>query len=153
MNLVTLKKMILNLYQAGGNVSFVECKDAQLVNEVEARLNLQFPESIKSFYKAYEYLQVSVHEFVWMRDMLDMVNRIHARYPNIPKNYLPILSDGLGGYYYVVCAEQEKPYPFNFGMVLHNPAGSQGIYELRNTDFLDFVASKVTAELDELRDS
>jgi hypothetical protein len=150
MDFPTLKKRITQLEQAGGTVSLVEAVDPSIVEDVERQLYLDFPESVKSFYNAYEYLQIGIHEFIWVRNLVDEVNRIHTRLPGNPINYLPMLSDGVGGHYYVICKQPDQSPPTDYGIVVYNPAGFPSIYEFCSADFLGFVNSYILAELDEL---
>lgn len=153
MNIATLKELVSSLQEASKLVCLVEAQDESLVDEVERELNLQFPESVKSFYRTYEYLQLGVKEFIWIKVMQNTIRRDRASQTHVPENYLPVLSDGMGGYYYVVCARQGEPPPPDFGKVIYNPAGEPGIYETAADDFLDFVAMNVRAKLDDVRRS
>jgi hypothetical protein len=134
----------------GGTVEVVECEDGSLVERIQDSLHLQFPQSIKSFYAIYEYLQVDIHEFTWIRSFEEVIGRLRSRHPEIPSNYLPVLDDGVGGHYYVVCSDGGRESPRDFGAVIYNPAGVLNVMEFTSSDFIDFVTSRVEDGLDDI---
>jgi len=148
MDLSALQDMLARLRQAGGMIEIVEAKNTSLIEQVTRALNLDFPQSLRAFYGVYEYLQVGSNEFVWLGDMLETVQRIRSRYPRIPTHYLPVLSDDMGGYYYVICRERAQPAAEAYASVIYNPAGFPGLYEISYPDFLDLVAAMIQEEWD-----
>ena len=149
MNLEALHELVARARAAGVDVSIVEGKGDAPVRELEDQLGVRCPESLKRFYAAYEYLQVGTHEFVWLKDMTVTVGGLRARHPDLPKHYLPVLADGFGGWYYVVCVEQNQAPFHGFGTVVYNPAGTAGVFETVSPDVLHFVSDKVVAAIDE----
>lgn len=149
MDIQRLQQLLQDLEQTGGTVCKVICEDPSMVEQMENLFGLGLPESVKSFYEMYEYLQVGTYEFVWIKVFPDLIKRIREQ-GNVPHNYLPILPDGMGGYYYVACAEKNKPRPEEFGFVVHHFGGAQDVFEFCNSDFLGFVASRVEKELREV---
>lgn len=148
--MIHLKEVIRRYEQSGGTLETVDCNDVSLVDQVEESLQLQFPEGVKAFYRVYEYIAVGIYEFIWFRNLPILLPRIHSRYLEIPKNYLPVLDDEVGGYYYVVCAEKGEPKPSDFGTVIYNPGGAHEVMEFCSFNFLDFVISKIEEQLEAL---
>jgi len=127
----------------------VLCKDdAFQPDNLEKTLGMELPASVRAFYSHYEYLQVGPYEFVWARNLPDLVERLRNQL-EIPKSYLPILSDGMGGYYNVVCSEVNASRPGNFGSVVHRPTGTAKIVEINCGEFFEFVLSRITIANDE----
>src|SRR5689334_6898078 len=113
-----VQEAISQLKQQGVTVQEVLCTDTSQTKSLEKTLSIEFAPPIREFYSHYEYLQVGPYEFEWTRNLPNLVERLR-RQPDIPWNYLPILSDGMGGYYYAVCAEANTFRPANFGKVVH----------------------------------
>jgi hypothetical protein len=152
MELGALQELISRARASGLDVNVVEGKGDAAVGELEEQLRLRFPGALRSFYGTYEYLQVGTQEFVWLKDMTTTLEEVHARHPDLPRHYLPVLADGFGGHYYVVCVERGQAQSLRFGAVVYNPAGAAGVFETVSPDVLDFVASKVNAEIEEARE-
>jgi hypothetical protein len=148
--LAMLREMIFHLEQAGGTVTVVEGKGDAVVEETERALDLEFPPLVRQFYRSFEYLQIGATEFVWIRDMQETVRRNRKRYPWVPHHYLPVLDDGVGGYFYVICQLSGETPDETVGTVVQNPAGINGLFEFVSPNFLDFVVDKVKQELEEL---
>jgi hypothetical protein len=148
-DLSELQVAIRLLGQAGGTVRERPAMDQAMVDRAEDGLGLRFPEAVKAFYRLYECLQVGADEFVWVRLLPDLLARIRVR-DDVPRHYLPVLPDGMGGYYYVVCAERNGPTPADFGSVFHDPEGGRTPPEFCTRDFLEFAASRVERALAEV---
>ena len=149
MDIQRLQQLLSELERIGGVVRKVSCKDPSTADRTEDLLGLEFPESVKAFYTMYEYLQVGTYEFVWITILSDLIKKVQGQ-GNVPNNYLPILPDGMGGHYYVVCAEKNKSRPQDFGVVVHHIGGPENVFEFCDSDFLDFVASHVERVLAEV---
>src|SRR6266545_183254 len=150
MDIQTLEQLLDELERSGGTVRKVITTEPAAVVKMEQLLRLKFPESVRSFYSLYEYLQVGSYEFVWAKTLPDLVNRVRAQHPDLPNHCLPVLVDGMGGYYYVVCAEMYNSRPRDFGFVVHHTGAPATPFELSSTDFLEFVASRVERAINEL---
>ena len=145
-----LEETLQRFERAGGKVLRRPTEDPSLLKTVQSVLGLQFPNPVQAFYRLYECLQVGSYEFVWIRLLPDLAAKIRVRRPEIPRHYLPALADGMGGYYFVVCAEEKSPLPLDFGSVVYNPGGHPTILETCNSDFLDFVATQVEKQFQDL---
>lgn len=148
MKMDNLREVIQNLEERGGVVNALPCQEPLLIKQLEHDLRLHFPESIRLFYRDYEYLQVGVYEFIWIKNLKDTT--LNLRQAGIPVNHLPVIDDGMGRYYYVVCSEQGTSQPSDFGAVLHHIQQFPNIFEFCSSDFIDFVISRVARELEEL---
>lgn len=148
MEIDNLREMLRRLEETGGIVNILPCQEPSLINRVEHDLRLHFPESIRIFYRDYEYLQVGIYEFIWLKNLKETA--LSLCQAGIPPNYLPVLDDGMGRYYYVVCSEQGTSQPSDFGVVLHHIQQFPNIFEFCSSDFIDFVISRVERELEEL---
>jgi hypothetical protein len=140
MDLSTLQRAISNLGRSGVTVRERQCQDPSAVHSTQQILGFEFPHSVRQFYAYYEFLQIGPYEFVWIRTLPDLVAKLRARF-GIPTNYLPVLPDGMGGYYYVVCAEKNRPNPENIGAVVYSPSGRSDSVEFRYSDFFDLILS------------
>ena len=112
----------LNRLEAkGGTVRILRAEEAAGIDELDHLLGLQLPTHLKDFYGEFAALQVGTDEFLWKKRLPELYKRLRTRQTWIPSNFLPILLDGVGGYYWVVCAEANLPMPPKFGWVIHNP--------------------------------
>jgi hypothetical protein len=82
--------------------------------------------------------------------MQETVRRNRTRYPWVPEYYLPVLDDGVGGYFYVICLCSSESPGKAVGTVVQNTAGADGLFEFVSPNILDFVMDKVKGELEEL---
>lgn len=143
-----VEEAISQLKQTGGTVHEVLCQDPSQPENLEKKLGMELPASVRAFYSRYEYLQVGPYEFIWARNLPDLVERLRHQF-EIPESYLPVLSDGMGGYYYVGCSEETASHPENFGKVVHRPTGTANTVEIRCGEFFEFVLSRITIANDE----
>jgi hypothetical protein len=132
---------ISKLKHRGITVNEVLCTEPSGPDDLEKTLQIHLPASVRQFYSHYEYLQVGPYEFEWVRNLPGLVSRLR-RQLHVPMTHLPILSDGMGGYYYVVCSEVNAPRPDNFGRAVHRPTGTADQLEIDCGDFLEFVLSR-----------
>jgi hypothetical protein len=123
-----------------------QCEDPAVVEDTERLLSLEFPGTLQQFYTLFEFLQLGPFEFVWIRTLPQIAAKLRSRW-HMALNYLPILADGMGGYYCVVCAERGGSHPENFGVVVH--AASRDLIEFMCLDFMEFVESRVAIARDE----
>ena len=136
-----LQEKISYLKENGVTVSEVPCKDPHLLQSLERMFGIELPEPVRQFYSHYEYLQIGPFEFTWARNLPELVPKLRREF-HIPKNYLPILWDGMGGYYHAVCAEAGALRPENYGSVVQRPAVSGKTVEFDCGEFLEFVLSR-----------
>ena len=110
MTMTDLESALDDVRDADGIVDVRECEDASLVDEVEESLGVEFCRELREFHEKYEYIQIGFEEFTWIRTMGDTIAGIRSSSRDIPEHYVPILSDGRGGHYYV-CLLYTSPSP------------------------------------------
>lgn len=120
----------------------VLCSDPRLVDIVEENLETRLPKELRSFYSHFEYLQIETDEIVWLRDLSELRSRLRTSSPWLSSSLVPVLSDGTGGYYYVVSRNMAED-DFKEGDVLHNPSGIRGLMEPANMGFFEFLAHRI----------
>jgi len=137
-----VQEAISQLKQTGATVEETLCDDPPQVANLEKTLGLEFPDSLREFYSYYDYLQVGPYEFEWVRNLPDLVDKVRKTL-QVPENYVPILWDGMGGYYYVVCSTREGGRPGNFGEVVYRPRGSPKPVESDCGQLFEFLVSRI----------
>ena len=151
MNVQTIEALLDVLKNQGGTVLFRSAEKEDILRDVETELNLHLPDEVHDFYAKYEYLQIGAREIEWVRNLISRSKRIYNRRPDIPHHYLPVQSDGMGGYYFIICSKGEIPKPRRFGQVDYNPAGVSGFFEPYASSFLEFIASQIKEESERVK--
>jgi hypothetical protein len=142
-----VQEAVSQLKQTGGTVQEVLCTNPSQAENLERILGMEFPSSVREFYSRYEYLQVGPYEFEWARNLPDLVANMRKQMA-IPRTYLPILADGMGGYYYVICSEVNVARPGIFGNVVHRPTGTSKPVDTHCGEFFEFVLARVEVAAD-----
>ena len=146
MNIQTVQYLLEDLKNHGGSVLFRSAEGENLLKDVETALSLRIPDEVHEFYALYEYLQIGAREIEWVRNLISRSKRIYDRRPDIPHHYLPVQSDGMGGYYFIICSGGEIQNPHRFGQIDYNPAGVRGLFEPFASSFLEFLALQIREE-------
>jgi hypothetical protein len=142
MTVIEIADALTRLKSKGGRYAALPCEDPQPVLSVQDGLGIVFPESFVKFYQCYRYLQFRSDEFM----QLDyLVSSYQARQEGTRRKQclFPVLEDGMGGWWYVVCAYTGKKEPSDFGCVMYNPGCERDALEYASSDFIKFVISRI----------
>lgn len=123
------------------------------LDDFVAETGLTHPDELVDFYAHYEAMQLGTSEFVWSKLLLRRYREAQARHPWLDNRCVPILGDGFGGNYYVVCKTEaiKGPAPAEAGTVVYNPGGAAGVLEPVAPGFMAFLALLVERMLHEAR--
>ena len=78
------------------------------IDGVGAALGLIFPKDLADFHSTMSYLRIGGDECFPLEQLGDIAQRLRNGKPRIRNNWIPLLDDGMGGYYFVVAPRRSK---------------------------------------------
>jgi hypothetical protein len=142
MTVIEIADTLARLKSKGGRFAALPCEDPLLVLSAQDGLGIVFPESFVTFYQCYPYLQVRSDEFMQI-DYLVSSYQARQQRTRQKQCLFPVLEDGMGGWWYVVCTYVGKKEPSDFGCVMYNPGCEGDALEYASSEFIKFVISRI----------
>lgn len=146
MSIASLKSELKKLTKEGIVVRTLANNRPESLAEIEGAFSIVLPDSFKALYGEFACIQIGSTEFNSIRELGGAIER--TRESGLAKNLVPVMADGLGGTYYVVCAIQKRKPPSDFGSVVFTEVGVAGEPEWAASDIFGLVKKTIeTARL------
>ena len=150
MSLQPLRESLKRFRERGGTVEYRPADSPSLIGDVEEQLLIDFPPELRQFYAEFEYLQIGATEVIWLMNLPRVFEAIRRHLPHVPEFYIPIMEDGVGGYYFVVGSIRGTDLPPEYGRVYRNPAGVPDVMEPAGAGLFALLEQVVRTETDRL---
>jgi hypothetical protein len=149
--LTALITAIRSFQDAGGSVDLIARSQALDLVDIEEALSVRFPESLSEFYTAIEYLRIGGDEFVVAGNLVETTSRLRDSELGLRQQCIPILDDGMGGHYCVICSKRKPRAPKgDVGNVIFWSMEDPSAEEFKASDVFDFIQRLIRRRLDDL---